>query len=75
MSDDIQLIAIDKVRIGMFVKLDLSWFEHSFPMSSFKITNQQQINDLLALKLKHIRYIPSKSDMAQAAKEQKTLYL
>ncbi|MFZ6753566.1 HD-GYP domain-containing protein [Undibacterium sp. Dicai25W] len=69
MSDDIQLIAIDKVRIGMFVKLDLSWFEHSFPMSSFKITNQQQINDLLALKLKHVRYIPSKSDMAQSAKE------
>ena len=66
MADDTQLIEIEKVRIGMFVKLDLSWFEHSFPMSSFKITNQQQITDLLALKLKHVRYIPSKSDLAKA---------
>lgn len=65
MSDDSKLIAIDQVKIGMFIKLDLSWFEHSFSMNSFKITNQQQLNDLRALNLKHIRYFPSKSDMAQ----------
>lgn len=46
----------------MFIKLDLSWFEHSFPMNSFKITSEQQIRDLQALKLKHVRYIPSRSD-------------
>lgn len=46
----------------MFIKLDLSWFEHSFPMNSFKIINEQQILDLQALKLKHVRYIPAKSD-------------
>lgn len=63
MSDDTQLIAIDQIRIGMFIRLDLSWFEHSFPMSSFKIINEQQIVDLRALNLKHIRYIPSKSDL------------
>lgn len=63
MSDDSKLIAIDQVKIGMFIKLDLSWFEHSFSMNSFKITNQQQLNDLRALNLKHIRYFPSKSDM------------
>ena len=62
MSDDSQLIVIDQIRIGMFIKLDLSWFQHSFPMNSFKITSQQQIDDLIALKLKHVRYIPSKSD-------------
>ncbi|MBC3881810.1 DUF3391 domain-containing protein [Undibacterium sp. LX40W] len=65
MADDSQLIAIDQVKLGMFIKLDLSWFEHSFSMNSFKITNQQQINELQALKLKHIRYIPSKSDLTQ----------
>jgi len=63
MSDDSQLIAIDQLKIGMFIKLDLSWFEHSFPMSSFKITNQNQLNELHALNLKHVRYIPSKSDL------------
>ena len=64
MADETQLIAIDQVRVGMFIKLDLSWFQHSFPMSSFKITNEQQIKELHALKLKQIRYIPSKSDPA-----------
>ncbi len=67
MADDSQLIAIDQVKLGMFIKLDLSWFEHSFSMNSFKITNQQQIDDLRALKLKHIRYIPSKSDLNQVS--------
>lgn len=62
MADDTQLIAIDQVRIGMFIKLDLSWFQHSFPMSSFKITNEQQLIELRALKLKHVRYIPAKTD-------------
>jgi len=66
MSDDSQLIVIDQIRIGMFIKLDLSWFQHSFPMNSFKITSQQQIDDLVALKLKHVRYIPSKSDPVTA---------
>jgi putative nucleotidyltransferase with HDIG domain len=65
MADETQLIAIDQVKLGMFIKLDLSWFEHSFSMNSFKITNQQQINELRALNLKHIRYIPSKSDLTQ----------
>ena len=62
MAEETKFIAIDQVRIGMFIKLDLSWFQHSFPMNSFKITNEQQIKELLALKLKHIRYIPSKTD-------------
>lgn len=67
MSDDSQLIAIEQVKIGMFIKLDLSWFEHSFSMNSFKITNQQQLSELQALNLKHIRYIPSKSDLLQVS--------
>ncbi|MET3105481.1 putative nucleotidyltransferase with HDIG domain [Oxalobacteraceae bacterium GrIS 2.11] len=64
MADNTKLIAIDQVCIGMFIKLDLSWFQHSFPMSSFKITNEQQIKELKALKLKHIRYVPEKTDLS-----------
>ncbi len=64
MADDSKLIAIDQVKIGMFIKLDLSWLEHSFATGAFKITKQQQIQELLALNLKHIRYFPSKSDLA-----------
>ncbi len=64
MADNTKLIAIDQVCIGMFIKLDLSWFQHSFPMSSFKITNEQQIKELKALNLKHIRYVPEKTELS-----------
>ncbi len=63
MTDNTKLIAMDQVKIGMFIKLDLSWFEHSFPMSSFKITNEQQLKQLHALNLKHVRFIPEKTDL------------
>lgn len=66
MADDTQLIAIEQVKIGMFIKLDLSWFEHSFSMNSFKIMNEEQIRQLKALKLKHVRYIPAKSEIIQS---------
>lgn len=66
MSDDAKLIAIDQLRIGMYIKLDLNWFQHSFSMNAFKVTNEQQISEIKALKLKHISYIPSKSDLEQA---------
>ncbi len=72
MADNTKLIAIDQVCIGMFVKLDLSWFQHSFPMSSFKITNEQQIKELKALKLKHIRYVPEKTELAALRSEART---
>ncbi len=48
----------------MFIKLDMSWFQHSFPMNSFKITTQQQLSELTALRLRHVRYIASRSDLA-----------
>jgi len=59
-----KLIPIEQIKIGMFVKLDLSWFEHSFQMSSFKIVNEKQLRELRALNLKKIRVIISESDPA-----------
>jgi hypothetical protein len=49
MSDDSQLIAIEQVRIGMFIELDLNSIEHAFVMNAYKMTNQQQLNELRAL--------------------------
>ena len=64
MADNYQTIPIEHVKIGMFVKLDLSWFEHSFPTSSFKIADQKQIEQLRKLNIQQIRYVPSKSDLS-----------
>ena len=63
MSDSTELISIDDVRVGMFIKLDLNWFEHSFSMNSFKIVSQDEITKLKALQLETIRYVPSKSEI------------
>lgn len=56
------LIDIRHVRIGMFIQLELGWMNHPFPMSSFKISSQEQIQILQGLGLQQIRYCPSKSD-------------
>lgn len=62
--DNTEFIPLDELKIGMFIKLDLSWFEHSFSKSSFKIVNEQQIVELKALNLKQIRVVTDKTDIA-----------
>jgi len=54
----------DKLRIGLYVELQLGWMSHPFPKGSFKITNQRQIETLRTLGLARIRYIPARSDPA-----------
>lgn len=55
-------IDISDVRIGMYIYLDLNWLSHPFPSSSFKITNDKQLEVLQSLGLKRIRYSAEKSD-------------
>ena len=49
--------------VGLYVELDLSWMQHSFMSSSFKIKNEKQLADLKKLKLSKIKYDPSRSDV------------
>lgn len=56
------LIDIRDLRVGMFIQLDVGWMNHPFPMSSFKIGSDDQIQTLRSLGLQQIRYSPSKSD-------------
>ena len=55
------LIDIDQLRVGMFIQLDLGWMNHPFPMSSFRVSSQEQIHTLRELGLKQVRYVPAKS--------------
>jgi len=54
-------IAIDEIRVGMFIQLPLSWLHHPFPTSSFRITSQEQISTLRQLGLSTLSYLPGKS--------------
>jgi putative nucleotidyltransferase with HDIG domain len=57
------LLDIGQLRIGMYVQLDVNWLQHPFPVGSFRIASQEQIETLRALGLKEVRYVPEKSDV------------
>jgi HD-GYP domain-containing protein (c-di-GMP phosphodiesterase class II) len=60
-------IAIDELRVGMFVHLDLGWMQHPFPVGSFRITHEQQIEKIRGLGLRELRWSPEKSRLAADA--------
>ena len=46
----------------MYIQLDLSWMQHPFPVSSFRVGSAEQITTLRELGLKQIKVLPKKSD-------------
>ncbi|KAB2926806.1 MAG: DUF3391 domain-containing protein [Dechloromonas sp.] len=59
---DTPRIRIDQLRIGLYVFLDLNWFQHPFAFSHFKIKSEDQIRTIRGLGLKSVRYDPALSD-------------
>lgn len=59
-------VTMDQLRIGLYVFLDLTWFEHPFPFSHFKIKTEEQIRTIRGLGLKSVRYDPAQSDQPQS---------
>ncbi|HSG23417.1 MAG TPA: HD domain-containing phosphohydrolase [Azonexus sp.] len=55
---------MDQLRIGLYVFLDLTWFQHPFAFSHFKIKSEEQIETIRGLGLKSVRYNPALSDPA-----------
>ncbi len=48
--------------VGLYIQLDLSWMQHSFMSSNFKIKNEKQLAELKKLNLSSIQYDPARSD-------------
>lgn len=57
------LIDVAQLKVGMFIHLDLGWMSHPFPLSSFKLSSEEQIATVRSLKVKQVRWSPSKSDL------------
>lgn len=55
-------ISIEQLRVGLYVHLDLKWFEHPFAFSHFKIKDEDQIQVLRGLGLRKVRISPALSD-------------
>jgi putative nucleotidyltransferase with HDIG domain len=56
-------ITIDRLREGVFIRLDQKWFEHPFLFSSFRISNPDQIRTLMELGISDVSWDPEKSDV------------
>ena len=65
---DNSTITMDQLRIGLYIDLELSWFEHPFAFSHFKIKSEEQIRIIRGLGLKTVRYNPALSDSSPPLK-------
>ena len=61
------VIAVEELRLGMFVQLEGGWLSHPFSLSAFKLSSAEQINTLRRLGLAQVRWVPEKSDTPAAA--------
>lgn len=61
---DYPVISTDQLRVGLYIHLDLSWFQHPFALGHFKIKSEEQIKTIRGLGLKSVRYDPAQSDIA-----------
>jgi putative nucleotidyltransferase with HDIG domain len=55
-------IAVQDLRVGMFVHLEGGWMSHPFPLSSFRISSADQIETIRRLGLSQVRVSPDKSE-------------
>jgi len=62
LTSSTETIDVSDLRIGMFIHLDGGWMSHPFPLSSFKITSQDQLVALRATGLRLLRWSPEQSD-------------
>ena len=62
-------IEIDQLRVGLYIHLDLSWMNHPFTLSHFKINNEEQIEKIKKIGLKKLRYDPKRSECEPLAPE------
>lgn len=57
-------ITMDQLRVGLYIYLDLKWFEHPFAFSHFRIKNEEQIKTIRSLGLETVRCNPTLSEVS-----------
>lgn len=61
------VIAVEELRVGMFIQLEGGWLSHPFPLSSFKLSTPDQIETVRKLGLRQVAWVREKSDLEPAA--------
>ena len=67
MPETPRYISPEQLCVGLYIQLELAWWEHNFAFNNFKIKDQAQITALRALGLERLRYDPARSDCAPLA--------
>jgi HD-GYP domain-containing protein (c-di-GMP phosphodiesterase class II) len=60
-------IAVEDLRVGMYIQLEGGWLSHPFPRSAFRIASADQLTTLRGLGLKQVRWSPERSDLTAGA--------
>ncbi len=55
-------VAIEDLKVGMFIHLEGGWMSHPFALSSFRIETDHDIGRLRALGLRRLRWSPERSE-------------
>ncbi len=58
----IEVVDIQELQIGMFVKLEGSWFSHPFPTNTFTIKSQEDLATIKGLTNVSILYDPDRTE-------------
>ncbi len=61
-AENSQLVEVRRLRVGMFIQLELGWMDHPFPLSSFRISTQDQIQTIQTLGIATVRWFHGRSD-------------
>jgi HD-GYP domain-containing protein (c-di-GMP phosphodiesterase class II) len=61
------IIAVDDLRVGIYIQLDGGWLSHPFPLSAFRISSGDEIATLRKLGLVRVRWVPERSDLPRDA--------
>jgi HD-GYP domain-containing protein (c-di-GMP phosphodiesterase class II) len=56
-------VAVEELRVGMYIHLDGGWLSHPFPLSAFRITSNDEIATIRSLGLTQVRWVPERSEL------------
>ena len=68
-TQDGAYVTMDQLRVGLYVYIDLKWFEHPFAFNNFKIKDDDQIATIRGLGLKRVRFDAARSESKPKPRE------
>ena len=60
-------IAVEDLKVGMFIHLEGGWMSHPFPLSSFRIGTQDEIRRIRELSSRRLRWSREKSVIVESS--------